>query len=231
MRNYRFLALILLMGLLLSACGASAQTAAPTEPPLAVPSATNTQPPTATFTSTCTNTPEFTPTFTQTIGPTPTPTADFSQIQLVAVGPHTAGLLISFHLPQLIGNLRAVINGRDYACITDESDPTMLYCYGQSFKTPVKTDVAFYPADSDQLLYQAQFLIPAAISVKPTPVGNPATWCPDRGKNVTCETECRLGPNGPCKVMTCFDACGYYYSEHTCPENMPLPSPMSDKCD
>lgn len=40
-------------------------------------------------------------------------------------------------------------------------------------------------------------------------------WCPDRGTNVTCETEYR-NYGGQCLVgMTCYDACGKYYGVDT----------------
>ncbi|MGB4595921.1 MAG: hypothetical protein WBI14_08455 [Anaerolineaceae bacterium] len=41
------------------------------------------------------------------------------------------------------------------------------------------------------------------------------TWCPDRGQNVSCETEYR-NYGGVCTVgMTCYDSCGFYYSVDT----------------
>ena len=41
------------------------------------------------------------------------------------------------------------------------------------------------------------------------------TWCPDRGYNVSCETEYR-NYGGACTVgMTCYDSCGFYYSVDT----------------
>ncbi len=41
------------------------------------------------------------------------------------------------------------------------------------------------------------------------------TWCPDRGTNVSCETEYRLY-GGVCTVgMTCYDSCGFYYAVDT----------------
>jgi hypothetical protein len=59
------------------------------------------------------------------------------------------------------------------------------------------------------------------------PEGYADTNCPDRGKNISCETECRIDPNGsPCIVATCTDACGLYRSVQSCPENMTLPSPI-----
>ncbi len=43
------------------------------------------------------------------------------------------------------------------------------------------------------------------------------TWCPARGENLSCEVEYR-NYNGLCVVgMTCYDACGFYYSVNTIP--------------
>ncbi|MDD2521839.1 MAG: hypothetical protein PHW11_03325 [Anaerolineaceae bacterium] len=44
------------------------------------------------------------------------------------------------------------------------------------------------------------------------------TGCADEGKNLTCETEYRKDASGGCYVgMTCYDACGWYYSVNTIP--------------
>ena len=40
-------------------------------------------------------------------------------------------------------------------------------------------------------------------------------WCPQRGENVTCETEYRQYANGCFVGMTCFDVCGKYYGVNT----------------
>lgn len=41
-------------------------------------------------------------------------------------------------------------------------------------------------------------------------------WCPLRGQNVSCETEYRMYSNNRCLVgMSCYDACGHYYSVDT----------------
>lgn len=40
-------------------------------------------------------------------------------------------------------------------------------------------------------------------------------WCPQRGENVSCETEYRQYSNGCFVGMSCFDACGKYYGVNT----------------
>ena len=66
---------------------------------------------------------------------------------------------------------------------------------------------------------RTRLVIPTALLVPPTPVGWAGNNCPQRGQNVSCETECRIAPDGnPCIVATCTDACGPYFSVHTCPD-------------
>ena len=43
------------------------------------------------------------------------------------------------------------------------------------------------------------------------------SWCPQRGQNLTCETEYRLYGDLCTTGHTCYDACGWYYSVDTIP--------------
>lgn len=62
-----------------------------------------------------------------------------------------------------------------------------------------------------------------AVTRPPAPATG-ATPVVSNNRPVSCETECRIAPNGnPCIVETCvYVAGGYAYSRHTCPDNMPL---------
>lgn len=237
MKKIRLFLGMAILAVLFSACSA-AQPSATQVPATAVALAsattafTETALPSQTATATCTSTATLAPTLTLTIGPTQTPTLDFSLVKLVSAGMHPLGMQIVFFIPglQQLLPLKAVIEGRNYKCLALEGAADKLMCYGQMMKTPRLADVAFYSDSSNQLVYQTKLNVPDMNYATALPLGDPRTWCPDRGTNITCETECRLGPDGPCKVETCFDACGYYYSDSNCPPDMKLPVPMSNDC-
>lgn len=75
-------------------------------------------------------------------------------------------------------------------------------------------------------------LVPEPTGPQPTPYGqliwpranfseSQVLWrhqhCNDVGKNLSCEIEYRTDPSGCYVGMTCYDACGWYYSLDTIP--------------
>ena len=55
-----------------------------------------------------------------------------------------------------------------------------------------------------------------------------ATGCSEAGKNLSCEIEYRKDSSGGCYVgMSCYDACGWYYSVNTIPAGV---EEFSDPC-
>lgn len=211
---------------ILSSCSTAVETIAPTLPATAtipaVPSITVTMPTTATNEPTVTALPTLTltPTVTVTRGP------DFSGVVIKGIGPHKMGLMMTLEIPDLNQLYRLKILNQLYTCSAVAQYPNRMYCYGPLFETGQNQEIAFLQADADVEVFRNTFLVPNLNSPTSMPAGDARTWCPERGQNVTCEVECRIGPNGPCIVATCFDACGYYYSVHTCPDDMPIPSPM-----
>jgi hypothetical protein len=216
--------LILLPALLLAAC-------APSTPPLptaspSAPAPSNTPvPPTATPTplpptpsATATLTPL--PTDTPTISPTPTPAADFARIQIAAVENVLSGVRINLLLPGVTVPYNLNINGYDYTCQLAAEAKDHLFCFGLANINPDQ-NVSLVLLDPQSLaeVYAADIYFasyPTAI-----PAGNAYNNCPDRGKGVSCEVECRHLPvSGYCIVATCTDACGLYRSVQTCPEGM-----------
>jgi len=227
MMKSRFLfSLAILVILVLSSCSTAAPSAAPTLPPTAtipaVPSITVTLPPTATSAPTITPLPTmtFTPTVTVTQG------AEFGAATIKSIGPHKMGMMLTLEVPGLNHLYKLKILDKLYTCSAVAQYPDRMYCYGPLFETGQYQEIAFLEPDSDVEAFRGSFLVPNLNSPTSMPAGDPRTWCPERGQNVTCEVECRIGPNGPCIVATCFDACGYYYSVHTCPDDMVIPSPM-----
>jgi hypothetical protein len=125
--------------------------------------------------------------------------------------------LLIFEFPALNQVFDVTINGVAYACELDAVLPDKLVCTGPNLPERESVTVAFF-TDIDasaQPIYQGQFSVPVPYQT-PTPIGDNEFWCPLRGTNVTCETEHRWENGVECWVMTCFDACGYYYSYHNC---------------
>jgi hypothetical protein len=139
---------------------------------------------------------------------------------VTAVDNRLGGWMVYMNLPGVNRDLKLILGGSEYACTFDSLYPDRLFCQGLS--KPVYDQalgIAFADAQTGEQLYQSTLLIPSALLVPPTPVGWAGNDCPQRGQNVSCETECRIAPDGnPCIVATCTDACGPYFSVHTCPD-------------
>ncbi len=162
-----------------------------------------------------------------TLTATPAPIADFDRLQLISVESNPFGTLVHLSLPGIQQSLTMKLDGKLYNCRVDEKYPDHFFCQGLS-KPGVDTALAlaFIDPESEAPVYTGSLFILNAWVIPPTPVGYLHTGCAERGKNVSCETECRIAPDGsPCIVSTCTDACGPYFAVHSCPDDMPLPSP------
>jgi hypothetical protein len=232
MKRYGFVLLILWMGWLTACTSPVEVTSQPVESTAtAVPPATITATPLQLSTTGEPELPPATPTSTATILPSPTPTAeplaDFSALRVVSIESNAFGWMIQLNLPGIKQPLNLQLDNKEYRCAVDERYPERFFCQGlakplidQSMK------LVFFDPQSGAEVYRSDLIIPLAFFVPPTPVGYLHTACEERGKQVSCETECRIDPDGnPCIVATCTDACGPYFAVHSCPDDMPLPSP------
>mgnify|MGYP001163321771 CR=1 FL=1 len=220
----RSAAVLVLLGVLLSACApATAQptpTAAPsqTSAPSATPAATLTLTPSATSTATAT----LTPTLTETPLPSPTLAAAFDAAKPIELTSGVGGWKLSFQVPHLTQAYNAIVAGIQFKCSYDAKYADRLFCFGLS-RPPLDQTItlAFLDPDSGKVVYQSKTMFVSATLPTPIPEGYSYDNCAERGTNVTCETECRIAPDGsPCIVSTCFDACGPYFSVNTCPEGV-----------
>ncbi len=154
--------------------------------------------------------------------PSPSPTAviAFDQLAVSAVDNRLGGWLVTLNIPGVNRQMKMILGGNSYDCVFDAQYPDRLFCQGLAKPSyDQQITIAFSDAQTGDVLYENQMVIPSALLVPPTPVGWAGTDCPQRGQNVSCETECRIAPDGnPCIVATCTDACGPYFSVHTCPD-------------
>jgi hypothetical protein len=217
----------LVFALLLSACIG-------VQPAIATTSPTETSLPAVTAAATATSAPTVTPTVTATAAPTVTATATsmpdptvtsipqvaFDKLAVLAIDNRVGGWLVTFKLSGAAGALRLTLGGSTFNCVVDKQYPDRLFCQGLS-RPPYDTQMplVFIDPQSGAELYRSTLIIPTALLVAPTPAGWSQTSCDQRGKGVSCETECRIAPDGnPCIVATCTDLCGPYFSVHTCPD-------------
>jgi hypothetical protein len=223
MRKMQFILWIALVSVLLAACGGAAPTAVPTQdkPSTAVPVDTQAPAPENTITQTCTASPIPSATFTLPSPPTvttsPIPLPDFANARVVVSEvrlDNRAAMLLGMDIPGLNGVYNVTLGTTRFVCQTDSKRPERLWCDGPTVKLATnEVEIAFYPVGVAEPVYQGVYLILLTIPTA-MPVGDLSTWCPDRGKDVYCETEWRYKPNGDkCQIATCTDACGYYYSE------------------
>ncbi len=127
---------------------------------------------------------------------------------------------MTLQVPGVDRGLKLALAGVSYDCTFDAQYPDRLFCQGLARPPYDETmTMVFSDLQSGVVLYEGSLIIPTALLVPPTPVGWASNDCPQRGQNVSCETECRVTPDGtPCIVATCTDACGAYFSVHTCPD-------------
>jgi hypothetical protein len=219
--TFRFLLPVILV--VISACGAAlvqptaTPTLLPTEVEPTVVPATATQTPTSTLTPT--NTPTNTPEPTAT--PTLIPFAGFKEQFRFYRTWFDEGKTIFYFLNAGIEQpLFAKIGQHQLICEHDLETQSAMRCVStdrieiEDEKTiPIEffADEAYY-----QSVYQYDIKIPKALA----PIYSNEFDCSDRGLNVQCEYEYRKYTNLCTTSITCYDACGYYYSIDNIPENM-----------
>lgn len=213
--------------LLLSAC--SAAEPAPTTTPTSIPAtatATLTPAPSQTFTPepSATLTLTFTPSLTPP--PSPTPQAALDQAEVIRIKDGIGGYSLTLEIPNLSQAYDMILGGVRYSCTYDVTYPTWLFCWGLARPLLDQTlTQAFIDQQTNQVLLERKVVLSSRILPTALPEGYANTNCPDRGKNISCETECRVDGDGvPCIVATCTDACGLYRSVHSCPDDMKLPA-------
>jgi hypothetical protein len=225
------LVLIAILGIILAAC-TPAQTPVPTALPSATPAPSDTPVPSPTTAPTLTQTlaPSATTAPSSTPSPVPTPTAvpaAFDQLQLISISNGIGGVSVIFKIPGLLTAYDVKIRGYAYSCILDAKAPDRLFCTGLA-QPPfdAQLDLQFIDPQTQQVVYSGSTIYSSMLSATSTVQGWGKNDCPDRGTNVSCETECRLLPNGsPCVVATCTDACGLYFSVDSCPADMSMDFP------
>jgi hypothetical protein len=221
---------LLLLILVLGACQAT-PAVTPTVTASDTPQASETSTPRPSDTATLTPEPTSTPTETATI-PSPTPAVAFDQAKIIGVteqvsslqsGTSNVQIIVAF--PGVTQAYNLTLDQKEYFCTLANGVPDRLFCNGMAKpKGDQELSLEFTDPESDEVLYSSTISIPSAYIPTAVPVGDQSTWCPDRGKNVSCEYECRITPGGsPCLVASCYDACGYYFSVNTCPADLKQP--------
>ena len=172
--------------------------------------------------------PSITPTFPlaiNTLSPSQTPTItimptesiQFDKVRIFGLEDRGDYSLVILEFPVLDHVLGLQINNKPYSCVLDEKLANKLLCSGTPLRIKENVNVKFFDKDMvfENLLYEGNLYVPEPYKT-PMPLGDPRTWCPLRGTDVFCETEHRVENGEECWVSSCFDACGYYYSYHTC---------------
>jgi hypothetical protein len=201
-------------------------TTAPTLTEVQLPTLTATAAPSATSTAIRAPTATFTQAPTFTTSPSATPMAALDQAEVIQINDGVGGIGLVLKIPHLTSPFNLILGGARYECKLDAQYPDWLFCWGLSRPTlDIPLTEAFLDPQSNQVVLERKVVLSSAVLPTALPAGYADTNCPDRGKNISCETECRLDYDGnPCIVATCTDACGLYRSVHTCPQDQQLPA-------
>jgi len=224
-----FLILLPIIIFVLSACGAGNIQPTPTT----VPSPTEILPTIPSPTSTPTLEPTLTPTNEPTSTPEPTATATLipfvgftNMFRFYRTWYDNDKTVFFFLNAGLDNSIYAKIGEHTLECAVEViglPTPNALKCVSQDRieqdkKNPIKMTFFADPA-LKQMVYEYEF----AIARGPEAVYYTGNDCPARGTNVWCETEYRQYASTCTTSLTCYDACGYYYSFDNIPAGLDEP--------
>lgn len=178
--------------------------------PSPAPSATITITPTLTLTATLTLIPSV------TYSPTLVPL--FDKAQVISLTTPNDEVKVILRVPGLKQVLNIILDARKFSCQMDDKVLETLFCTGTSRPhVAERIKLVFVDAQTGTEVYSGTtYIIDQAV---PTATREGYASCPNRGKNVSCETECRIYAGDPCLVVSCFDDCGLYYSLDNCPSD------------
>lgn len=225
-KSFVFVSILLMIVIFAAACAPAAtpeptQTASPV-PPTETPVPSDTPTPTPTETVTPSPSPSPLPSLTPTPSNTPTPVVAFDQSEVISYSEEPGSYLLVLKIPGVYKNYDIKVDNYDYIGYYDPSYPDRLFARGYNRPTFLQDiKLVFYDTETKEELYSSTILI----AIKPTLL--PVIWdsahnCEDRGKNVSCDYECRVYPeNGtPCLAASCYDACGLYFSVASCAQDV-----------
>jgi hypothetical protein len=114
------------------------------------------------------------------------------------------------------GTMYARADSYDLVCNPDAKYPLHMQCESSQeiFGQDEMTFTFFTDEDRQDLVHTQKFFTGLVNDI----VYYHNTDCPDRGKNVHCESEYRLYDGRCYYAHTCYDACGLYYSRDNIPE-------------
>ena len=208
------LALFALICALLVACAGAAPQPTP------APTTTNTPttpPPTDTPAPTLTATHTEVPTETVTPTRTKVPFAGFMQLfSLYRAWSNNGKTYFYFLQSNFPGTMYARADSYDLVCNPDPKYPLHMQCESEQeiFGQDEMSFTFVTNEDRQDLVLTQKFLTGLVNDI----VYYHNTDCPDRGKNVHCESEYRLYEGRCCYAHTCYDDCGLYYSRDNIPE-------------
>ena len=225
-----FLFLLPVILVVIAACGtASVQ---PTPTPTPIPSVL--EPTIVPVTPTQTAEPTLTPTNTPTITPTntPEPTATPTLIPFAGFKEQfrfyrtwfDEGKTIFYFLNAGIDQpLFARIDQHKLKCEHDPETQSAMRCVATERIEIEEEKIIPIEFFADEAYFQSVFQYDIKLPKALVPLYSNEFDCPDRGLNVQCEYEYRKYTNLCTTSITCYDACGYYYSIDNIPENMTGP--------
>jgi hypothetical protein len=210
-----FVLTFLCFGAALSACSAAAPN--PTSTPTLAPSSTATPLPNQTPSPTATSTPSETPTQAPTHTQTEVPFAGFHKdFHLYHAWNNADMTYFYFFQANITDTLYAKADDYDLICNPDSLYPYHMQCVAdvKVFGEDAMTFTFYTDEGRSHPVFSQVFYTGLVNDI----VYHHANDCPDRGKNVHCESEYRLYDGRCYYAHTCYDACGLYYSRDNLPK-------------
>lgn len=225
-KNRLLWSLFLTAAVILSACGRSGTQ----------PTATAMASPTEILSAIVQETPTLTPEPTQTPTPlptdTPVPTATATLIPFKGFADnfrfyrswYDGGKTIYYFLNAWLEQpLWAKIGEFSLKCAHDPDTQSAMKCISDERIELPDTEPLPIEFFADEGMKQSVFVYEIVLPEALKPVYSNQFDCPERGQNVQCEIEYRLYADYCSTSITCYDACGYYYSIDNLPPDPDAP--------
>jgi len=119
------------------------------------------------------------------------------------------------------GRIYGTIDGNyDIVCDPDPLKPVHMICVSDNTNwNNSNMEFIFYADESkSKIIHQQSFSVFVSPKLGGNVIYHRAYDCPDRGKNVWCESEYRLYDGKCYYAHTCYDDCGLYYSLDNIPD-------------
>ena len=128
---------------------------------------------------------------------------------MISYSEEPGSFLLVLKVPEVQKNYNIKVDNYDYIGYYEPAYPDRLFARGYNRPTFLKDiKLVIYDIETKAQLYSSTILIAIRPTLLPV-IWNSSNNCEERGKNVSCDYECRVYPEdgNPCLAASCYDNC------------------------